>query len=141
VTTPAARLLLLAAFALPLSACSKSGAGSGAQAEPEQVTITRIVVGYKGKGPKTNRTRDEALRLAKSILDDVRSGRRTLEELVVSMSEGNKDKQGSLTFGRGEPGSSDYALRQVAFATPVGALATEPLEIPEAGFMVFRRDR
>lgn len=164
-----ALIACLGAGALP--ACSKEpeapseGGASPSAAEDKPITVTHILIAYKSERMQSaKRTKDEALRLAKSVLDDVVSGRRTMEEMVRTMSDDRPDNptaperpkphhDGVYTFMAGDglvlPVKPDRyggtsrvmeEFRKAAVETPVGKVYPTPVEVPY-GYHLIRRDR
>jgi parvulin-like peptidyl-prolyl isomerase len=147
-------------LALPLAACdgeSKSGAGGPSPTSPPPaspgpeapITVTHILIGFKDRETKQERTPEEALAIAKSVMADLAAGR-SMEALVRSFTDDRDAK--------GEPNADDPSrpgtyripgpklpravpeFMKAARETPVGKVAPEPVKT-DYGYHVIRRDK
>lgn len=111
------------------------------EAAPTSVTITQIMLIYRlPNGGKAPRTRAEAYALAKSLIERTRGGAR-METLLPYTDDRDESgavfNDGSYTLAMSSPAIP--AVKRVAFSTPVGQVAPEPVDAGYA-FLVIRRD-
>jgi hypothetical protein len=118
--------------------------GPTAPAEPvRSVQITQLMLVYRTpRVPEATRTKDEARRLARDLLDRARRGT-PLDDLVAAHTDDRGDdgrpfNRGSYSLDPRE--ERTRLLVAAAKAVPVGELAPEPFDTGVA-YLVFRRDR
>lgn len=154
------RPLVLAAAVLSvltLAGCDAATSSTPAKPPPTAApapdgsswTVTHILVAHsKSPAPQhkeIQRTKAEALALAKSLLVDLANGR-SFDELVKKFTDDrdakkvpntNNETPGSYTFG---PGMMVPAFEKAARDTAVGKVTPEPVET-DYGYHIIRRDR
>jgi hypothetical protein len=150
-------LALGLAAALVLAACGESPStpgGSGGTppaATPSAsapLTVTHFLIAYRDPSymKDATRTKEQALAVAKSLLQDAIGGR-PFDEIVEKFTDDRDRKTGKPNTNNGKPGSYTFpppqmmpAFDKAARATPVGKIAPEPVETPY-GYHVIRRDK
>lgn len=129
-----------------------AGPSTSAVAEPPAV-ITHILIAYRGaERAKATRSQDEALALAKSLINDINAGR-SMEDLVKKFTD-DRDSKGQPNAIEGAPGRYTVSrgpgadprkrmtpeFEKAAFETPVGKITPEPVKTP-FGYHILRREK
>jgi hypothetical protein len=153
----AAALALVLAAALAVAACgdtsSAPGAGgpAGQPASPATagpMTVTHFLIAFHDPQymKDATRTKEQALAVAKSLLQDAVNGR-SFDEIVEKFTDDRDRKTGKPNTNNGKPGSYTFppprmmaAFDKAARETPVGKITPVPVETPY-GYHVIRRDR
>lgn len=106
------------------------------------VSQITVMYGQRTDRPGTDRTKAEALEVAKQALKRIAGGvpfERVLEETTDDRDEvGKPFNRGSYTIA--ESSRAMVAVKQVAYSTPVGLIHPHPIDTGVA-WLILRRDR
>ena len=144
---------LLLAGALALGGCGADeaspmeGSATPTPAAEVPITVTHILIGMKGdKRMKTERSPEQALQIANSVLLELQGGR-PMEELIEKFTD-DRNKDGKPNTNNGKPGSYDFTSKaQLAseFEAAMKALLpgkTTPQPVKTIfGYHIIRRDK
>ena len=106
---------------------------------PKSVTFRQIMLIYRLKQGRADRTRADAYALAKSLIDQLRDGAKMALLLKNSddrESDGRLFNSGSVTLAQDSPAMP--VVMRAAFSTPVGQVAPEPIDTGFAFLVLFR---
>lgn len=110
--------------------------GHGLRAVVRQILIQHM--GTAERDIRISRTREEALKLAKKVLADVRADPTTWNSAVERFSDDRKNLTNGGSLGAINVAELPEALRAVLIDMPVGTIHPEPIETPQGIHIVWR---